>query len=525
LLTRRSVLARALTVGSAALLGACTVPSRLPIRATASPVAGGAPRTGGTLRMAKVGDIVSAGAPFLLTPANLHLFPLIYDSLVTYDTHFAPQPRLASSWAWSSDALRLTLNLRPGVRFHSGRPFTSVDAKANLEQQRDPALGSIWRSYLNSMHINAPDPLTLVIDYDAPAMGSFDVLAGTLMPDPQLLDDTNAGRGFFGTGPFRFREWVPSDHLTVTRNADYWQPGKPYLDQVELRIMNDPQAALVALESGSVDWVSGVPGLDARRLQNDPTYQVMLTATGGTFYYLGFDVAQPALADQRVRQALTFALNRQRMVDTALAGYGRPASVPWPQFSLGYDAVQDATYTFDQSRARQLLQSAGWDPATSLTLALPSSSPLTNMMAAVYQADLASIGVSLTIQQLETVDFFSRMLAGNFGGLWMTSMGAMNLSPATFLTSAIPMRIPNPSHFDLQRYRDLMAQIVAETADAQLKSELHEITQIVLDQAFVGMIAEATDRDAGPEVALSSVQNAIWNVFGLFAFEDVWLAR
>jgi peptide/nickel transport system substrate-binding protein len=345
------------------------------------------------------------------------------------------------------------------------------------------------------------------------------------MPDPQLLDDTSAGRGFFGTGPFRFQEWVPGDHLTVTRNGDYWQPGKPYLDQIELRIMDDSQAALVALEAGSLDWVSGVPGLDVRRLQNDPTYQVMLTATGGTFYYLGIDQAQQALADQRVRQALSFALNRPRMVDTALSGYGRPASVPWPQASPWYDAAQDGTYTFDLNRAQQLLQSAGWDPSqtTRLTLTLPGSSPLTSAMAAIYQADLASIGVSLTIQQLETVDFFSRMVGGTFGGLWMASMGAMNLSPGTFLTSAIPMRVPNPSHFDAQRYRDLIAQVVAETDDAQLKAEVHEVSQLVLDQAFVGMIAEATDRDAGPEVALSRVRNAVWNVFGLFAFEDVWL--
>ena len=468
---------------------------------------------------------MSAGAPFLLTPSNLHLFPLVYDSLVTYDAHLTPQPRLASSWQWSSDARRLTLTLRPGVRFHSGRAFTSTDAKANLEHQRDPALGSPWRGYLNSMHISTPDPLTLVIDYDAPSKGSFDVLAATLMPDPQSLDETNAGRGFFGTGPFRFQEWVPGDHLSVTRNGDYWQPGKPYLDQVELHILNDSQAALVALEAGSVDWVSGVPGLDARRLQNDPNYQVMLTATGGTFYYLGIDEAQPSLADPRRRQALCFALNRQRMVDTALTGYGRPASVPWPQAAPWYDAAQDATYNFDLSRARQLLQSAAWDPTARLGLALPSSSPLTTAMAAIYQADLASVGVNLAIQQLETVDFFTRLQAGRFDGLWMASMGLMNLSPATFLTSAVPVRVPNPSHFDSPRYRDLIAQVVAETDNMQLKTKLHDVTQDLLDQAFVGMIAEATDRDAGPEVALSVVRNAAWNVFGLFAFEDVWLER
>jgi peptide/nickel transport system substrate-binding protein len=477
------------------------------------------------LHIAKLGDIVPTGAPFLLTPGNIHLFPLVYDTLVTYDTQFTPQPRLASSWAWSADSRRLSLQLRPGVKFHSGRAFTSDDAKFNLEHLRDPSVGSNWLNYANLMHITAPDPGTLVIDYDAPARGSFDVLAGTLMADQTSLVETNAGRGFVGTGPFRFQEWLPGDHFTVTRNPDYWQPGKPYLDQVELHIMADPQAALIALEAGSVDWLSGVPGPDARRLEGDPAYQVMLTATGGTFYYVGFDVTVPTLADQRVRQAFNFALNRQRMVDTGLAGFGRPASVPWPRPSPGYDAAQDQAYRYDLTQARQLLEAANWDQNTGVTLALSSSGSLTVPMAQIYQADLASVGVNLNVQTLETVDFFSRLQTGGFGSAWMTSMGAMNLSPATFLTSAFPVRVPNTSRFDSPRYQELIGEAFAETDDQKLKAELHELTQIILDTSFVAPIAEATDRDAGPEVARGVVHNAAWNLFGLFAFEDVWVDR
>ena len=80
----------------------------------------------------------------------------------------------------------------------------------------------------------------------------------------------------------------PGRSRTLVRNGDYWQAGKPYLDQVELRIIPDPQTALVALESGNVDWMAGVPGLDARRLQGDSNYQVLLTADGGPFYCVGW---------------------------------------------------------------------------------------------------------------------------------------------------------------------------------------------------------------------------------------------
>ena len=176
LLTRRVLLARALTVGSAALSECVygSVAAAHAGRRDVAPVAAATPRTGGTLRIAKVGDVVSAGAPFLLTPSNLHLFPLVYDTLVTYDAHLTPQPRLASSWQWSSDARRLTLTLRPGravpqwASVHQrGRQSSTSNTCAILRSVRPGA------ATLNLMHISTPDPLTLVIDYDAPVQRQF----------------------------------------------------------------------------------------------------------------------------------------------------------------------------------------------------------------------------------------------------------------------------------------------------------------------------------------------------------------
>ena len=162
---RRAVLRYGLALGSSTLLLAGCTPAR-PSSSGMPPSPTLTPRTGGTLRIGRPGDIVPAGAPFLLTAANVHLFTLLYDTLVSYDAQLTPQPRLATSWQWSTDARRLTLTLRPGVKFHTARPFTSADAKFNLEHLREPAVGSQWRTYANAMHISTPDPSTLVIDYD-----------------------------------------------------------------------------------------------------------------------------------------------------------------------------------------------------------------------------------------------------------------------------------------------------------------------------------------------------------------------
>jgi len=106
----------------------------------------------------------------------LRLDSLVYDALVANDAQLQPQPRLPTSWQWSSDFRQLTIKLRSGARFHTGAAFTSADAKFNLERLRDPSLGSQWTSYAQQMHIDASDPGTLIITYDAPSRSSFDAL-------------------------------------------------------------------------------------------------------------------------------------------------------------------------------------------------------------------------------------------------------------------------------------------------------------------------------------------------------------
>ena len=366
-------------------------------------------------------------------------------------------------------------------------------------------------------------PGTLLIRYDVPVRSSFDVLSAAFMADPQTLDQTRDGKAFVGTGPFRFKEWVPSDHFSVVRNPDYWQPGKPYVDQVDVRIARDAQSTLVYLESGALDWMSSVPALDARRLQDDAAYQVLLNGNGSSFYYLGLDVSVPALADKRVREAFAYTVDRQRMVDTALYGFGRGASTLWPRQSLAYDAGLDQEYTYDLTKARELLTAAGWDPNTTVELSLSNAYPQTQPMAEILQQDLASIGVKVSIQKLEAAEFTPRSQKGSFGGAWIASVGFMNLSPATFFISAFPVRLPNTSHFESPRYKELIDESYAEIDDQKLKAALREITQIMLDEAFVIPIVEPSSSSTGLQVTRAGVRNVAWDNSGRFIYQDVWL--
>jgi peptide/nickel transport system substrate-binding protein len=309
------------------------------------------------------------------------------------------------------------------------------------------------------------------------------------------------------------------------RNADYWQLDKPYLDQVDVMIRPDPEAAVVGLESDAVDWVISVPGQDARRLRTDPNYQVLLNGNGGGCYYVGLDTSAPALSDKRVRQAFAFALDRQRIVGTVLYGFGRPASTLWPSQSPAFDAGLDQSRTYDLARASALLTSANWDANTVVSLQVSNATAATQAIAEILQQDLASIGMQVALQKVDPADFGSRIQNAKFGGAWISVMGFMNVSPATLYVSAFPVRVPNTSHFESPRYKELIDQSRTEIDDQKLKSIMRELTQITLDEAFVVPIAEAASGGLGLEVTRASVKNITWDDSGFPDYQDIWLER
>ena len=116
------------------------------------------------------------------------------------------------------------------------------------------------------------------------------------------------------------------------------------------------------------------------------------------------------------------------------------------------------------------------------------------------------------------------MQRAQFAGAWITSASFMNLSPATFFETAFAVRVPNGSNFASQRYQDLINQTVVTADDQQLQRHLQDLTQILLDEAYLVPIAEATGQQPGPDVIRAGVRNLTWDKLGGFGYEDIWLA-
>jgi peptide/nickel transport system substrate-binding protein len=329
---------------------AATIVSAPPTPTTlAAPAAAPAPTSGGALRVGQVGDIVTLDPQFYAFGTTENTF-LLYDRLTAYDLQRKPQPQLAESWDLSSDARQIKLNLRKGVQFHSGREFTSDDVKYTLTRIRDPKVG-IGQFALQGQwftQIETPDKYTAVLTSDTPRPAMFDLFEYLNIADQATLAGADAKTRANGTGPFKLVEWAQGDHVSFTKHPNYWQTGRPYLSTIQTSIMRDSQSMVTQLEAGALDLIRLPPRQDFVRLRANPQFQAISHPVSDSVAFgLGANVLHPPLDNKLVRQALNYALDRQRFVDTLLLGLGTAQDLPWNQASSMYEADKMNVYTFD----------------------------------------------------------------------------------------------------------------------------------------------------------------------------------
>ena len=358
--------------------------------------------------MGRSDDLVTTDGMFFQSNTLGTTYGTVYERLIDYDDQLNPKPMLAQSWQFSPDATQLQFNLRPGVKWHDGRDFTSADVKWSLERIADPKVaGGQWQRFSKWFTaIDAPDDHTVVLHLDAPRPTALDLFDQLNMVNQAAIAATNAASTAVGTGPFTLAEWRQGDSLIFNKNPGYWQTGRPLLDTVEIDITHDATALVVRLEAGGLDAISDPPLSDLARLNSDPNYTVVLTQPG--YYSLGVNTQPPGttpmLQDKRVRQALNLAIDRQHFCQAVLLGLSEPWNLPWPTYSEAYEPTKQSVTAFDLDRARSLLQQAGLTDAQVEIIYRSTDAELAKWVQ-IYQADLAKIGVTATLKPLEAAAF------------------------------------------------------------------------------------------------------------------------
>ena len=264
-------------------------------------------KKGGTLRWGQVGDIVTTDA-FQWAPTANNTTGAVNETLIGYADDLTPLPMLAESWEQSSDLWKIKINLRKGVTYHTGRAITSDDIEYNLLRARDfpknpfasqVAPGSNWWTSWEK-----PDKNTIVLQSDKPRPGVIDFLQYLRILDKDTMEGPDAATKVVGTSSMMWKEWVPGDHITLVKNPNYWDSGRPYLDGVEITIFRDAQSMVAALESGSLDVADLIPIPDAARLKGDAKYKMYETHDLGQYFYGIVNTGQPPTDNKLLRQAI-----------------------------------------------------------------------------------------------------------------------------------------------------------------------------------------------------------------------------
>src|SRR5579864_3546782 len=240
------------------------------------------------------------------------------------------------------------------------------------------------------------------------------------------MEGPNAKTSAVGTGPFTFVEWQQGVLIRFAKNKNYWRSGTPLLDELVVNIADDPQSMVVQLESGTVDAADRVPLVDVIRLQKDPKYQAIVNQNGPV-YLVGVNTTQPPLDNKQVRQALNYAIDRDRFTQTILQGVVQSRELPWPRQSPVFEASKDNTYSFDLDKARSLLAHAGVSNLA-FDMVWVSTYADVQSFATMYQSDLAKIGVTTTLKPLEPA-VWQTTTRGLQYGLNLTFTGPAALQP------------------------------------------------------------------------------------------------
>jgi ABC-type transport system substrate-binding protein len=351
-LTRAAQLAAAgaLLPSGAAFLDACASPGGAPAAVKSGP------RRGGNLNFGTEAELSSLDPRVGAWDATALLIGrTVYDPLCSQAADGTYKPFLAQSVTPNTDYTRWTITLRPGIKFHDGSPLDANTVKVNLDQYAKAALTQAY--LLNMASSEVVDPLTLVVNMYTPWVPFPSLLCGHvghIAGLKQLADTSGRGKPI-GTGPFVFKEWVPGDHYTATRNPNYWRTGLPYLDSITFKPVIDTTSRTNAMLAGDVEAMHSSDSQSVLDFMHRPGY----VQVNDQHSILGepdlncilLNMAVPPLNDLRVRQALAYATDQRRVVKTLYNDLVEPANGPYTPGSPYYAPTGYPTYDLNKAKA------------------------------------------------------------------------------------------------------------------------------------------------------------------------------
>jgi peptide/nickel transport system substrate-binding protein len=290
----------------------------------------------------------------------------ILSSILETDENMKIVPGLAESWSMDPRNKTYTFNLRKGVKWHDGKPFTATDVKFSFETFLPNY--HIFGKYLKDTKVDVVSETKVVVKPGmwAPGIqlgrfgsGDWGIYPRHLLEGGDFIK-SDYRKTLIGTGPFKFKEWVRGSHITLERNPDYWKPNRPYLDRIIFKFIRDPSIMLASLTTGDIDFsFRGIPYEAYKGMEKNPNLNVIVDYRPNYKVLLVINTKSPILSNLLVRQALAHAVDRKDIASKSTSGMCRPSDRFFaPEVLPPNPNIR--VYEYNPKKAEELLDQAGY---------------------------------------------------------------------------------------------------------------------------------------------------------------------
>ncbi len=436
-------------------------------------------RYGGSIVVGVQQDIDSLDPHKATAAGTKEIIFNIFEGLVKPDENGNLINAVASDYTISEDGLVYTFTLRDNVKFHNGNVVTAEDVKYSLERVSGLLDGTPLISTLSTIKsVDILDEKTVQVTVENANTELIYSFVAAIIPAGSGEDETADP---IGTGPFSFVSYKPQQGIVLAKNPDYWQEGLPYLDQVEFKIINSADTALLELQGGTIDFYAYLTDSQAQALQG--SHQVISSPTNMVQALFLNNAVEP-LNDVRVRQAISYALDKESINDFVGGGNGTLlSSAMLPTLKEYYVDLND-TYgtTANVEKAKELMADAGYADGFDMEIAIVSTYEFHMQTGEVIVEQLKEIGINATIKGMENSSWLDEVYNGRQFDATITAL-TCDMTPGYLMNRFQTDSGKNFINFQSAEYDEIYAKAQAALDPDEKAGYYKELQKILCDQA------------------------------------------
>lgn len=445
-----------------------------------------APIYGDTDNILKIGvtEEPDSLSPFIAYERGaFELFMIVYDSLICFDENLKTVPSLAESWEISSDNLTWTFHLRKDVKWHDGEPFTAKDVKFTYERMKESELGLYVDMVKDIDTIEIPDDYTIVFGTSTPKSNMLQnitpILPEHILKDISMEDlETFENESLIGTGPFKFREWKKNEYLSLDANKDYFK-GAPKVDGLIFTMFANRDTMAQSVKLGEIDVALGLYKNNVKTIQEEKGTEIYEFSENG-FTELAFNCwedkaskGNPLILDKTIRQAIEYAIDKQKIIDMVYEGAGDTGTtmIPKSQKYFHYEPTAEELRNYAPDKAKELLDSADYidrdndgirenkaGKKLSFKFLLRSENTLEVKAGQMIKSYLRDVGIDTVIETIDDGALNDRIFSTADYDMFIWGWGG-DVDPGTLLRVLITDQIGNlnDSYYSNPDYDELVS--------------------------------------------------------------------